>query len=89
MEIKRGYGPYLRAARETAGLTQREMALWLSVDQATISRMELGITCPTVRQVRNWFDVLGGNHFLETWHKGIQRIRDMLDLAEPEILLQY
>jgi transcriptional regulator with XRE-family HTH domain len=51
--------PFLREARRSAGLTQRELAERLGVDQAVIARWETGVREPRVRAAVRLSEVLG------------------------------
>ncbi len=47
-----GVGARLRAARRSAGLTQRQLAESLGVESITVSRWERGVTTPSLPRLR-------------------------------------
>lgn len=49
----------IRALREAKGLSQRELADALGLDQTTVSAWERGVAEPTVFNLRRLADVLG------------------------------
>lgn len=49
----------LRAAREEAGYTQRELAAALGADQSYVSKCELGVRRLDVIELRDWISAMG------------------------------
>lgn len=48
MDTKKSFGEYIRKKRQTAGLTQRELAERLYVSESTVSKWERGLSYPDV-----------------------------------------
>jgi DNA-binding XRE family transcriptional regulator len=61
----RAPGYQLRLARETAGLTQAEMAARLGVTQQAVARAERWDSNPTFRLLEAWAQVVGAGLELE------------------------
>jgi transcriptional regulator with XRE-family HTH domain len=59
MPIEPEPGDFIRAHRERAGLTQRELAERAGISQAVVSRIEKGRQLPTLDQIDRVLDVLG------------------------------
>lgn len=60
MSAKQGHGQALKAIREQAGISQKELASELSVDQSRISRIENGSLEPTESETTAWIARCGG-----------------------------
>ena len=56
---QRAPGYQLRRARESAGLTQQELAERLGISQQAIARAERWASNPTVRFMESWAQALG------------------------------
>lgn len=58
-EYKQFWGRRIRLARETAGQSQRSLAIAMSVDQAMVSRWERGLATPRDDKRLRLAEVLG------------------------------
>lgn len=52
-------GEKIREFRERAGLSQRELAQALGLDQSAVSSWEIGRAEPTLHNLRRMADILG------------------------------
>jgi DNA-binding XRE family transcriptional regulator len=52
-------------ARETSGMTQKELALRAGIHQGDISKLERGNTNPSLKTLRKFADALGKNLRIE------------------------
>lgn len=57
--FRRSFGHAVRAARDTAGLTQRELAEKVGIAEKYLSRIELGLATPSVYISSNLARALG------------------------------
>lgn len=51
MSIRKSFGEVLREARKKRGISQERLALDSSMDRAYLSRLERGITQPTLETI--------------------------------------
>ncbi|HET6286617.1 MAG TPA: helix-turn-helix transcriptional regulator, partial [Amycolatopsis sp.] len=54
-------GRDLRALREMAGLSGRELAALVKISQSKVSRIESALAVPTLPEVARWCDVVGAS----------------------------
>jgi transcriptional regulator with XRE-family HTH domain len=54
-------GEKIRQARENAGLTQKQLAEALGLDQSAVSNWETGKSEPVINNLRRLADILGCN----------------------------
>lgn len=69
--VERSLGRRVAAFRESAGLTQVDLAGRIGADAMAISRLERGVTTPSVRRLASIADVLGVT------------LRDLFDFEAP------
>jgi transcriptional regulator with XRE-family HTH domain len=75
-------GQQLRSARLARGLTQQDLARAAGIAQADVSRIERGLTNPTVRTAERLLEVVGKRTRLSTRH-GQARLPGVLDPVSP------
>jgi len=79
------FGEKLRAARETKGYTQQQVADYMQIDKSTYCGYETGKRQPDVQKIKQLTKILGisGDDLLETGHATIAPTengeRDILD----------
>ncbi len=75
-------GQQIRSARLARGLTQHDLALAAGIAQADVSRIERGLTNPTVRTAERLLDLAGTRAHRST-RQGLGRLPGVLDPVSP------